>query len=415
MKYSFVILFLFSSIVLADDRIHVTGLKKTSLSVVEREYDFVKRNEAGVPPYQALRKRLLSLQIFSQVVVSPPDENKVIYVNLEEKWTTIPVLKFSSGGGLLQTTVGVYDPNLFGKYLESGIQYEQLGTEGSGVVWFKNPRFLNKSQLLDIQYWKTRRLRLKYDQNEVDPVEKQAFVLERERFYLGYEPSIGENLNLKFLLEQNVDQFRLDSLNDEQRKKFRGIPLPSDVSIYQIGLGLDWGALDVVEHRTEGMKLSLLHKHHWEKNQVAHSFSQTDLTLHLAKLLNEDLNYVQRILLSMTDTSLLQYWSYFGGLDRIRGFSDNRFSGRYSALSNSELRSTWLQKKNWILQNVLFLDLLSTTEKFADLDRLKAASAGGGLRIILPKIYRAVVRIDYAKPLIKNDEQQVSFGLQQFF
>ncbi len=117
----------------------------------------------------------------------------------------------------------------------------------------------------------------------------------------------------------------------------------------------------------------------------------------------------------MTDTNLLQYWGYFGGLDRIRGFADNRFSGRYSILSNSELRNTLIQKSSWIGQGVLFIDLLSSTEKFTELDRLTAASAGNGIRIILPQIYRAVVRLDLSKPLVKNDDQTVSFGIQQFF
>lgn len=411
----FLILFVLSPSLFAEFQLKVTGLKKTSLSVIHREYELARHIQNDSTIESNLHKRLLSLQIFSKVMVNSPDKNGVIQVELEEKWTTIPVIKFSSGGGILQTTVGVYDPNLFGEFLESGLQYEQLGTEGSGVVWFKNPRFLDRHQLLDLQYWNTRRLRLKYDQTESDPVEKQGFVLERERFYFGFEPTVRSNFTLKFLLEQNKDQFRTDSLNDEQKRKFRGIKLPPDVEIYQVGFGMDWGTLDLVEHRTEGMKASILYKYHWEKNQVADPFSQTDLAYHFASLLDEDFNFVQRLLFSMTDTSLLQYWGYFGGLDRIRGFADNRFSGRYSLLSNSELRGTYVQKPSWILQGVAFIDLLSSTEKFSELDRLSAASAGVGARIILPKIYRATIRLDYARPLVKNDNQSFSFGLQQFF
>ncbi len=399
----------------AESRLKVVGLKKTSLSVIQREYELAEKVQNGSTIESNLQRRLLSMQIFSKVNVAPPDQNGILQVELEEKWTTIPVVKFSSGGGILQTTVGVYDPNLFGEFLESGIQYEQLGSEGSGVLWFKNPRFLNRPQVLDLQYWNTRRLRLKYDQNAIDPVEKQGFVLERERFYLGFEPTLNFNITLKFLIEQNKDRFSMDSLNDEQKRKFRGIELPADIEIYQVGFGFEWSTLNFIGHQAEGIKASALYKYHWDEKQVAKPFSQTDLAFHFSSLLDTDYNYVQRLLFSMTDTSLLQYWGYFGGLDRIRGFADNRFSGRYSLLSNSELRATYIRKPSWILQVVSFIDLLSSTEKFSELDRISAASAGVGFRIILPKIYRATLRLDYARPLVKDDEQSFGFGLQQFF
>jgi outer membrane protein assembly factor BamA len=125
--------------------------------------------------------------------------------------------------------------------------------------------------------------------------------------------------------------------------------------------------------------------------------------------------FAQRFLAGTTSTQILQYWYYLGGLDRIRGFHDNRFAGRYHWLSNSEIRVPVFRRPSYIIQSVGFLDLTSVGENFKDLDSLTASSLGAGIRLILPKLYRFVIRMDYAKPIKKDDDMNISFGVQQFF
>ncbi len=414
-QFCFALLIFFTFEAHSQKKILVTGLSKTKLDVIERELELVQsempENESLGPE---LERRLRRMQIFSsvQVLQENPEE---IQIAVEEKWTTIPILKVASGGGVTQTTLGVYDPNIFGAWIESGAQYEQLGTEGSGVLWLKNPRFLNQEQLLDLQYWNTKRLRLKYDQTEIDPKEKQGFVLEREKIYIGFEPKLNNRVTLKTSVENSRDQFSDSNLPAELKRKFKGQKLPVDVEVTQLGMGIDWGSLDWNTHLIEGLKVSAMIKYNWVKNQAARSFYQTEIGLIYASIIDSRVNFAQRILLGTTDTELLQYWNYFGGLDRIRGFVDNRFSGRNYFLSNSEIRITGLDKTNWVVQGAGFIDFLNTSEKTEEIDRISAASVGAGFRFIFPKIYRAVVRIDYAHPIIKNDDQKISFGLQQFF
>ena len=49
------------------------------------------------------------------------------------------------------------------------------------------------------------------------------------------------------------------------------------------------------------------------------------------------------------------------------------------------------------------------------LRNVSGVSVGVGARIVLPKLYRFVLRLDYAVPLVKSDEMNFSFGIQQFF
>ncbi|MFN8943386.1 MAG: BamA/TamA family outer membrane protein [Pseudobdellovibrionaceae bacterium] len=391
----------------------ISGNQKTKSEVIQREFELAIQNQEQ-DLLQSFEKRLKRMQIFSSIQIQKKNTDDY-FLQVEEKWTTIPIVKIATGGGVVQTTLGVYDPNLFGSFIESGAQYEQLGSEGSGVFWLKNPRFLNRDQLLDFQYWNTKRLRLKYDQTDIDPKEKQGFILKRERFYLGFEPRLGLNTTFRISLDQSRDEFNESDLSDDLRRKFRGQKRPPDVDVTQVGLGIDWGALDWNVHLMEGTKISVLVKYHWVKNQVADPFYQSEVSFIYASMINQEINFAQRFLVGTTDTDLLQYWNYFGGLDRIRGFIDNRFSGRHYFLSNSELRRTMMEKSSWITQGTVFTDLLSAVEKTNDIDRISSGSMGLGVRIIFPKIYRAVLRFDYAKPLIKSDNQNLSFGLQQFF
>jgi hemolysin activation/secretion protein len=92
-----------------------------------------------------------------------------------------------------------------------------------------------------------------------------------------------------------------------------------------------------------------------------------------------------------------------GGLDRIRGFADNRFAGSQFALSNSEGRYLFFEKPAFLLQGIGFIDFGAIGDEASALTKVRAASIGAGMRLILPKFYRFVVRLDYAKPILKND------------
>lgn len=116
-----------------------------------------------------------------------------------------------------------------------------------------------------------------------------------------------------------------------------------------------------------------------------------------------------------TDTEVLQYWYYLGGLDRVRGFSDNRFAGSKYWLSNSEVRLPVWRQGPLIFQYVTFYDVVAAAEETKGLNKASGASIGMGARVIAPDIYRFVARFDFAYNLLRRDDMPISFGVQQFF
>ena len=182
-----------------------------------------------------------------------------------------------------------------------------------------------------------------------------------------------------------------------------------------VGAGIDIGRINYTGHLTDGMILGASYRYGISTSEGIDNFWQTDLSLYYYKTIFNDMTYAQRLLAGFTTTDVLQYWYYLGELDRIRGFSDNRFAGRYFWLSNSELRVPVWQNDWIVIQTTGFVDIAAASEAFSQLDSIDGASAGLGLRFILPKVYRLTVRLDYAEPIENNDNRNVSFGVQQFF
>ncbi len=390
------------------------NIKKIQAAVIENELRLALK-ELGQLSIDTIQKSLLRTQLFSQVTVTEIEPSKKFKIYLEEKWTTIPILKFAAGGGITQTTIGVFDPNVFGSYKELGFQLEQLASNLSAVAWHKNPRFLNNKTLLDLQFWDTRRVRIKYDQQSIDPVETKAFVHERLKLYMAIEPQLSAESSIKFSYDYQDDKFDHKDLPSNLAQRFSSLPLPPKTTSHILGVGYNYGDLEGSSHFLKGQKTSAEVKYAIVNDDSTKNFSSFDLSWNGGFEPIYSYNFVQRFLTGTTSTSFLQYWSYLGGLDRIRGYRDNRFSGRYYILSNSELRKILLHQPSWILQLSTFIDLVSVGEQIKEVDEITAGSYGFGIRIILPKIYRFTLRLDIANTFIKNDDENISFGVQQFF
>ncbi len=405
---------------LAIEAIEISGNSKTDTKIIEGELNFRNGDTVCVAQIHEGIGRIERTGLFSAVdhTLSPRGINNstVLRISVSEKWTTIPIVKINSGGGISQYTLGVYDPNVFGKFMELGGQYEHLGGAGSGVLWFKNPRLFGGQQGLDLQYWNTRRVRIKYDQNRDDPEIKQGFLHIREKFYADYFREVSRNVVARVSFDYNDDSFSTKSLPGAVREKLGLNPiLPPSTELVIAKLGLEIGKIDGPPQKLKGQILSSYFAYAHPLDRSADPFLQGDLTYHLFLPLSRQWQFAQRLLFGASSTKVIQYWYYLGGLDRIRGFADNRFAGNHFALSNSEARYLLLDKSSFLVQGTGFVDFGAVGDQFSSLTRLTAASVGSGLRVILPKFYRFVIRLDYAKPILKNDGMNWSFGVQQFF
>jgi outer membrane protein assembly factor BamA len=99
----------------------------------------------------------------------------------------------------------------------------------------------------------------------------------------------------------------------------------------------------------------------------------------------------------------------------VRGYRDSQFRGNSYWAVNAEYRVAPIASRWFALQMVGFVDSGATADSLNPFIELDAASVGGGVRIISPKIYGFVARFDYAYPIINGAGGALSFGAQQFF
>lgn len=87
-------------------------------------------------------------------------------------------------------------------------------------------------------------------------------------------------------------------------------------------------------------------------------------------------------------------------------------------LANLEVRPTPPESPLWVLQGNLFADLSKTWDaRSFGLEGFEHpfVSLGVGLRVILPRVYRGILRADCAWTQEPVRQFGLSIGLQQFF
>jgi outer membrane protein assembly factor BamA len=399
--------------IFAFQKIDVKGNLKTSTKLIVNQSKLENKNSIKQSDINIAKRRLLNMGLFSSVMIKKTINGASIHV--QERWTTIPILKFSSGGGVGQATVGLFDPNIAGRYIEAGGQYTRLDETNSGVAWLKIPSINYSDWGVDFQFWKINRLRTKFDQVSNSPIVKTGFLQTRQKIYTAITKEITETLNVRVSYEHDQDSFSDDLVPIEAKNTISTEGLPPTTRFHLIGAQLDYGDLIDSGSQQVGMKASLSLKAALSQQSNFQNFFLGEFNFLLHKPVTNRTRLAFRFESGLTNTDILQYWYYLGGLNKIRGFADNRFAGRYYWLINAELRHSFLEKESFTVQAVTFTDLTTTAERIQTFSSLQAASVGAGVRLILPKLYRFILRLDYAKPIKRTDDNILSFGVQQFF
>lgn len=402
-------------------KIRIEGLKRTHPRVVLRELLIEPGRPLDTEALETGTQRLRNLRIFSAAnsFVIEGEEGKVdVLIYVTEKWTIIPVVRGGSGGGTDYFVLGAYDVNLFGKYLEFGAQYMNYGGTPSGVVWFRDPRFLDRRLKIGLDIWSLRRGYTIYENSGPEATANAGYVLDRFRLNLFAENEITDDLSLGTGFEVNIDRFSDDLLSAEYRElNFRNgfqLPLPARTVLGKLNAGfgrLNYNDYLVRGHttalsyertlqfagsETEFNRLTLEHRHYW---------LPTDSTLNIGL----------RARLGYTDSRDAQHVFSIGGLESARGYLDGQFRGNSYGLGNLELRYSSIRGEWFVLQHVVFLDAGTFLDSAVAGNRRLFSSVGTGVRLICPRIYRLNLRFDYAAAIGEFRGSGMVFGFQQFF
>ena len=392
--------------------IHISGNKRTQESVI-LDQSGLKKGLVSKEQIEKGIQEIYKTQLFSHVTYTL-EENNILKIKVRERWTTIPIFKVTSGGGVRQLTLGVYDPNMFGRHIEMGGQYNRLENTQSGVLWLKKPLWNSKGRL-NLQVWHTNRLLTKYEQDEELPVIKTGFLRTRKQYFVEIDRKLKEKIRGRVFYMFNDDRFSDRFVSDEVKEKLEEEGLPPASRYHFAGIGITLSNLELYPTGPEGNILGLTYRYALSRKKNLSDFWKFDLDYRVYCKTQWGATLAQRFSTGFSNTETLSYWYYLGGFDKIRGFVDNRFSGKHFWLSNSEYREM-LWEKSWaVIQGVFFVDVASGQKRFKELTTISGASTGLGIRVIVPKIYRFVARLDYAQAIKSKDDVKISFGVQQFF
>lgn len=394
--------------------VEINGLGRTKEFVVWREFDFELNSPTTRAVLEESAQRLRNMGLFANVeyTLEPKgDSHKIIY-DVLERWTILPVVKASSGGGINQLIVGLYDINLLGRYLEMGGQYERLGPTNSGVVWFRDPRLFDQRLWFSADVWHVNRIYTLYDN---DGEEEGGFLLQRNMLALALEKEVVWWFRFGGRIQVVQDQTSLNLIEDDIRQLQARRGLPEDTLRIQPGLTFQLGRLNQDNYLVEGAQLNLRLDGTDTILGSTFSFGSIESDLVLAKTLPFKSTIAFRWLVGISSTEAETHFYYIGGFDRVRGFLDARFRGPAHTTANLEFRIPSLDTSWLVLQHVGFVDVTSVGQGASDFTDITAASAGAGIRLISPRIYRLTLRLDYAASLVNSGDSAISFGVQQFF
>ena len=373
------------------DAVQVKGISWTKEFVVLRELPWHAGDEVTEESWELGTTRLWNTDLFSRIeskVEVHDDGSRVAVYELEERFSLNPLFSFGIGGGRWWFRVGANDVNWLGRYLEWGVRYERFDIYNGGQGWLRDPRLFGKRLLGLVQLDYLFRPRPEY-----------------VRRRLGGTLEVSGELN-----DVTRAGLKLEVFRDEYLDPLEGAPvLPPTLLAGQLTSFVRVGRVDTVRIRQKGWSFELR-----ETLGAATSgpYAQLFLELMWFKLIGERFNIAVRAQGGLSTDAPTELKYYLGGLDLIRGYADSLVRTQRFALVNAELRATIFDSMWFAIVGAVFVD-----GALAD-DGLRVQpllSAGGGVRLLVPRLVKTGVRADVAVTLVGRPTAGFSFGVFQFF
>lgn len=374
------------------DELEVRGLYWTKEFVVRRELPWRPGQLVSHSDWELGTARLWNTDLFSRVAVhlERRDGRTVAVYELEEHFSLNPLFSFGVGGGRWWIRGGANDNNWLGRYLEWGARYERFDVYNGGQGWLKDPRLFGRrlSGLVEVDY--LIRPRPEYSRRRLT----------------GIAEVLGE-----------LDDFtrvgaHLEVLWDQYLTPLEGPPvLPPGLIAGQLTGLLRMGRVDTERLRQKGWSLEVRETVALVSSGPAPVVFQSFVEALWFRMFGERFNLAVRAQAALSSQAPTELRYYVGGLDLIRGYPDSLLRTERFALANVELRGTVFDSTWFAVVAAVFVDAC-----LADVDGPRGLlSAGGGVRLLVPKLVKTGVRADLAVTLAGRPQLGVSFGVYQFF
>ena len=399
--------------------IEIQGLTRTKKKVVLRELLFKIGDKYSLSALTQSVQRLRNLRIFASVdwQTQDIDDQRIrIILKLQERWTLIPIVKFTEGGDTKYYVLGVYNVNSFGRYFESGAQFESWNNQPGGVLWFREPRFMGHRLLLGGDLWSVKRPRPLY---QADGREQGSYVSLRKRANLFLDKELKQGLVLGLGLEIIEDRIIASEeeplLNTDIKSHLDGFkPNRNFLLSFRSSLGK-------IDHENELQSGKAVEVYAANANRSLYSddtFYKVDIDGKAFWRIKKRDNLALRLKFGATNSEKLPNYYFLGGFENVRGYLDGQIRARKFWQSNFEYRRSFTNRSWYYLQGLVFADAMQAVRPDTSLEQRNNdifSSLGIGMRIGSPKIYRFNLRMDLALVTSHPATSRFSVGVQQFF
>lgn len=376
--------------------VEIRGLWRTDGTVVTRELPWLPGDTVTLESWELGVQRLWNLGIFSRVqaTVEPRDERLVAVFDLEERWTINILFRFGSAGTTGWVRVGAWDINTFGRYIETGGLYERFGNENGGQAWIRNPRLFDRRLDGQITLSRLNRPRL-------------AFTTVRTELRLDLTNEFRNDFRAGVWASGMLDSFLHGPPENDQR--------PPYTKTLQFGPMARLGIVNTVRLRQTGWSFEL--RPFLAVTDRSAPFGGAWLEGLWFKMTGEAWTFAARVQAGAMSDALPQHHYYLTPLDHVRGMQDNFVETQAYGVVNLEARAIVFDSMWFAIMPAVFVD--AAVARTLGGGAFGAASAGLGVRFMIPRIYRSGARIDAAWPLAPWGPTKLvnilSIGVYQFF
>ncbi|MFZ5446484.1 MAG: hypothetical protein ACOZQL_41230 [Myxococcota bacterium] len=376
------------------DAVEVRGISWTKEFVVLRELPWRAGEVVSEEAWELGTTRLWNTDLFSRIeptLETRPEGKRVAVYTLEERFSLNPLFSFGVGGGRWWFRAGANDVNWFGRFLEWGVRYERFDVYNGGQGWLRDPRLFGKRLMGLVQLDYLFRPRPEY-----------------VRRRLGGTAEVSGELN-----DVTRAGLKLEVFRDEYTDPLEGAPnVPPELVAGQLTSFQRMGRVDTVRLRQKGWSFELRETLGVASSGPERLYAQLFFEFLWFRLVGERLNVAVRAQGGLSSDAPTELRYYLGGLDLVRGFADSLVRTQRFALVNAELRGTVFDSMWFAIVLAGFVDA-AVADDGARVTPL--VSAGGGVRLLVPRLVRTGVRADVAVTLSGVPGVGFSFGVFQFF
>jgi hypothetical protein len=411
-------------------QVDVIGNARTRTSFILRRLDVAVGGVLSPSVVERSVQNLKNTKLFKSIKIdfTPRGADEVVVrLTLDELWTTIPVLLFSTGGGSVLILAGMVEANLFGYGAVSYLTYQYLDGTNTWTGQVKHPDFFDTGFEL-MPYFL-----LEEKNNEIRTYDSERAlrggytshqdtygITVRRPFELGLDilPMFSPGLGARY----SKWRFSERELSDEAREanaKER-YALPSTTERIYGSAEAQFGRVDFDGNLARGA--TVLYRY-TSGSPIARSsgpYSEQFINARLFHtfpgdtLLAARYEWQRRLSPSAGDEDML------GGLFHVRGLPNDVFRGLTLWILNVEARRVVRKQRYIHWQVVAFTDHGDTgrTRTHPGVRNHRpdgaAHSVGGGFRVLFPDISELAVRVDYGWLLSPFKASGLSLGLVQF-